>query len=116
MVAQFGAAAVCEKDFAQAKNVLRIRWILGGSTFRRTADMLLHLCGSGPLVVLSLLFLMSLFVTGKENKPFYPPGCAVKELDSDAFERIMYQKRNKKYLIVYYAPWCGKTHIISLTV
>ena len=60
------------------------------------------------------IFLFFAGINARDVKPFYPPGCSVKVLDVTSFEKITMHQDTGKYIIVFFAPWCGESFITYL--
>jgi hypothetical protein len=70
-----------------------------------TFKMLQSLMKATLLLVMALLLLGSVGAR-QLAAPFYPPGTPVKDLDATTYDVVVNSK--KKYIVVYYASWCGK--------
>ena len=62
----------------------------------------------GTCLAFLLISAISMTAVLAKADPFYPPGSVVRDLDSNAIEKILARKGDDKFLIVYYAPWCGE--------
>lgn len=67
------------------------------------------------MIICLVLLLLVMNINSVQSKvtPFYPVGSVVRDLDAKTVDEILMSEGDEKYLIVYYAPWCGKFLINS---